>query len=238
MPDKDPPDNTPSPIIGTLNEAPLHAALKQWCAEPGARLEVKLAGYVIDIVQPDGLLVEIQTRSFSSMKRKLYKLTEDHPVRLVYPVARDKWIVKPSRLPGQKAGRRQSPKHGTVAHVFTELVSFPGLMAHPNFSLVVLLTQQEEIQRYDGKRGWRRKGWVVDRRRLLDVVEQHLFHSPADLANLLPADLAAPFTTATLAKQMRIPRRLAQQTCYCLREMGVLERVGKKGNAHLYRRIM
>ena len=59
--------------IATMNEKPLHAALKRWYAEDGDRIEEPVDGFVIDIVR-DKQLIEIQTRSFSSMKRKLNKL--------------------------------------------------------------------------------------------------------------------------------------------------------------------
>ena len=39
------------PTIGTLNENPLHAALKERYARPGDALEVKLHGYVADVVR-------------------------------------------------------------------------------------------------------------------------------------------------------------------------------------------
>ena len=56
--------------IGLLNENPLHAALKEWYAQPEDQLEVSVAGFVIDVVQGD-LLVEIQTGNFASVKSKL-----------------------------------------------------------------------------------------------------------------------------------------------------------------------
>ena len=68
--------------VGVLNEKPLHAALKAWYAQPGDEFEALVDGSVIDIVRGD-LLVEIQTRNFSALKRKLEKLVVDHPVRLV-----------------------------------------------------------------------------------------------------------------------------------------------------------
>ena len=46
--------------IGTLNEKPLHAALKDWCARPGDQFEVFVDGFVVDIVRGN-LLIEIQT---------------------------------------------------------------------------------------------------------------------------------------------------------------------------------
>jgi hypothetical protein len=219
--------------IGTLNEKPLHAALKKWYARPDDRFEVPVDGFVVDIVRGD-LLVEVQTGSFSGIKRKLAVLAAHHPVRLVYPVAREKWIVKLAKDGHGRLNRRKSPKRGAFEHVFVELVSFPQLLSDPNFSLDVLLIQEEESRRYDGKRGWRRGGWVTHERRLLEVVGRRLFETPADMRALLPNALDEPFTTSELAAAIARPRRLAQKMAYCLREMGVIAPVGKRGNAILY----
>lgn len=221
--------------IGSLNEKPLHAALKKWCAGPNARFEESLDGFVIDVVQGD-LLIEIQTKNFSSMKRKLSKLTVDHKVRLVYPIAQEKWIVKLPTRRSAKPSRRKSPKRGRLDDLFEELVSFPKLLDNPNFSIMVLLIQEEELRRYDAKRAWRRKGWVTEERRLLNVVEQQLFESPSDIATFIPTDLPDTFTTSDLAVAIGRPRRLAQKMAYCLREMGVITQVGKRANAIIYQR--
>jgi hypothetical protein len=221
--------------IGTLNENPLHAALKAWYAQPGDRLEVPVDEFIVDVVRGD-LLVEIQTANFSAVKQKLAALTASHPVRLVHPIARQKWLVKLPKEGQGQARRRRSPKHGAFEHVFQELVSIPKLLSHPNFTLEVLLTHEEEIRRYVGKRAWRRRGWATQERRLLDVVGRRLFETPADIGGLLPSDLPEPFTTSDLAAAIGKRRRLAQQMAYCLREMGALAPVGKQGNAILYMR--
>lgn len=221
--------------IGSLNEKSLHADLKRWYAQPGDLIEVLVDGYVIDIIRGD-LLIEIQTRNFSALKQKLARLTAQHPVQLVYPIAQERWIVK---LAGDAQGilsRRKSPRHGAFTDLFKELVSFPQLLAQPNFSLEALLIREEERRIYDGKRAWRRKGWVTHERRLIEVVERRRFDTPADLAALLPSDLAGPFTTADLATALGQPRRLAGQMVYCLHKVGVLGRVGKQGRAMLYER--
>jgi hypothetical protein len=223
--------------IGTLNEKPLHAALKAWVALPGDRFEVNVGGFVADIVRGD-LLIEIQTRHLVAMKRKLHTLVEDHPLRLVYPVAAEKWIV---RLDGEGAilGRRRSPQRGAVEHVFAELVSFPGLLGHPNFTLEVLLIREEEVRRRDASgaaRNWRRKGWVAQERRLLEVQGSHMLASPADAAALLPATLPRPFTTRELSDASGQPVWLSQKIVYCLREMGELVAVGKRGRSTLFER--
>jgi hypothetical protein len=141
--------------IGSLNEKPLHASLKEWYARPGDRLEVTVDGFVIDIVQDD-LLLEIQTSNFASIKSKLIDLVRAHRVRLIYPIAQEKWIVKLAKDNRGRETRRKSPKRGRVEDLFWEMVSFPQLLANPHFSLEVLLIREEEVRRYEGKRKWRR----------------------------------------------------------------------------------
>ena len=223
--------------IGLLNEKPLHAALKAWCAGPGDMLEAKVDGFVVDVVR-DGRLVEIQTGNFAAIKRKMTKLTADHEVQLVYPIAREKWIVKVPEGGGGAGRRRKSPKQGRLDEVFRELVSFPKLLAHPNFSLLLLLIREEEVRRKDARRGWRRKGWVTHERRLIEVLDQRLCACPEDMGAFLPQELAAPFTTAELAAALGRPRWFAQKMAYCLREMGVIAQCGLRARAALYARVI
>jgi hypothetical protein len=219
--------------ISTFNEKALHSALKSWYSRPGDQHEVPVDGFIIDVVRDD-LLIEIQTRNFSAIRRKLLSLTEHYHVRLVYPIAREKWIVKVAGKANATQSRRKSPKRGSAVQIFEELVSFPSLIENPNFTVHLLFIQEEETRRYDGRRGWRRRGWVVHERRLLQVVGQRLFVSAADVATLIPPGLNEPFTTRDLATAMSKPRRLAQKMAYCLREMGAITALGKRGNAILY----
>jgi hypothetical protein len=219
--------------IGLLRETSLHAALKAWYAQEGDRFEVLVDGYVIDIVRA-GRLIEIQTRNFSSLKVKLFRLTRDYPVCLVYPIAQEKWLVRISADGQTRLTRRRSPRHGRVEHLFKELVRFPALVKDPNFSIEVLLTQEEEVWQDDGKGSWRRRGWSIADRRLLGVVDRLALTGPQDFQVLLPPGLPNPFTTQALAQALEIPRSLAQKMVYCLREMEVLGIVGKQGKAWLY----
>lgn len=219
--------------IGLLNEKPLHASLKAWVAQPGDLFEVAVDGFVIDIVRDD-LLLEIQTGNFASIRSKLNKLVRSHRIRLIYPIAQEKWIIKLPRADGEKRTRRKSPKRGRVEDLFWETVRFPQLLTNDSFALEVLLIRQEEVRRYDAKRNWRRRGWGTEERRLLEVVDRRLFAEPADWRALLPERLEAPFTTKDLAEAAGIRVRLAQKMAYCLREMGVIALVGKRERAYLY----
>ena len=220
--------------IGVLNEKPLHASLKQWYARPGDRFEVPVDGFVIDIVR-DGLLIEIQTRNFASINAKLSRLTRSYEVRLVYPVVQEKWIVRSAKNNRCTVVRRKSPKRGRLEDLFRELVSIPRLLSHPNFSLEILMIREEEVRRYDSRRrSWRSKGWVIEGRRLVEVVDRRLFGNPADWLAFVPDELQS-FTTKDLATVMDTRRDLAQKMAYCLRHAKMIELIGKQGRANLYR---
>ena len=226
--------NETAPHIGTLREKPLHASLKRWYAQTGDRVEVPVEGFVIDLVRED-LLIEVQTRGFSSLKQKITTLLDlEHHVRVVHPIPIDKWIVKVD-ADGTVLSRRRSPRHGSSIDIFAELVSFPELLAHPHLEIDVILTNEEEYRRHTPNRSWRRKGWSVEERRLLEVVDTLLISNADDLAALLPTDLPEPFSTADLAMNLGRPRRSAQQMAYCLRIADVIVAVGKTGNAVEYR---
>ena len=191
-----------------------------------------MEGFVVDLVR-DGLLIEIQTRGFSSMRRKFDRLLDSHSMRLVYPVAAEKWIVKLDE-DGHEVSRRRSPKRGIAADVCEELVSFPSLLSHPNFTLEIALVEEEEIRRPDAKRGWRRNGFVIEERRLVDVLETVEFGSPEELLELVPEGLPDPFTTADLADGLGRSRHLAQEVAYCLRVSGAVKIAGRDKRGFLY----
>ena len=219
--------------IGLLNEKPLHASLKKWYAQPGDRFEVAVDGFVIDIVRDD-LLLEIQSGNFASIKSKLTNLARSHQIRLIYPIAQEKRIVKLAKDDESGITRRKSPKRGRVEDLFWEMVSFPQLLADRNFSLEVLMIKEEEVRRYEGKRNWRRKGWMTEERRLVEVVDHRLFEEPAGWLAFLPDGLES-FTASDLAEARDIRKKLAQKMAYCLRAVKMIELIGKQGRANLYR---
>ena len=216
------------PHIGVLRERSLHAAVKSWYARPQDRLETQVDGYVVDIERDDDLLVEIQTRSFAPLKAKLRRLTERRRVRLVHPIAAEKWILRVDGE-GERLGRRKSPKRGRVEDVFHELVSIPDLPARPGFALEVLLIQEEEVRCYDGGGSWRHPEWRRTDRRLLKVVRRCDLSTPARLLDLLPppGELPRPFTNRELAEAAGLSSTLAARVTYCLRAVDGLAVVGR-----------
>jgi len=87
------------------------------------------------------------------------------------------------------------------------------------------------VRRYDRRL---RKGWVLEGRRLLEVLDQHLFTKPHDWLAFLPTGLNS-FTTDELATGISANRVLAQKLAYCLRHGNMIELIGRRGRANLYR---
>ena len=221
-----------SPSIGTLKERSLHASIKELYMSNDAKAEVVVDGFVIDVVR-DGILIEVQTKNFSKLKSKLSALFKNNSVRLVYPIPSEKWIIRQSPDGTKQLSRRRSPKRMDFVDVFDELVRFPNYIAHHNFSIEVLLIKEEEIRRQDGKGSWRRKGWSIVDRKLIEVLDKRLYETPSDFLHFIPDSLERPFRNSSLAESLGIPIRIAQRMTYCLRKMNAVKVVGKEGNALL-----
>ena len=126
-----------------MTEYSLHSEIKDWYMSAGDKLETKVEDFIIDILR-DNLLIEIQTGNFSAIKKKLTKLLQNNnQVKLVYPIAKLKWIVHVTDS-GEFIRRRKSPKKGKLTDLFYELVHAPRLIKDRNFSLEVLLIEEEE----------------------------------------------------------------------------------------------
>lgn len=213
-----------------MQESTLHNQLKNFYTHEGGVQEAWVDEYWVDILH--GLEVtEIQTGNFSAIKSKLFKLLTKHPVLLVYPVIREKWIIRQN---GDELTRRHSPRHGRVEDIFYELVRFPQLMQNTNLTLEVVFVQVEEIRRKDGKGSWRRKGWSIVDRRIIRIDEQIQFKTPGDFCSLLPIEIGQAFTVRELSERIEVPINLAGKMAYCLRHMGLLQVTGKRGNAQLF----
>ena len=209
-----------------MTEYSLHTGIKEWYSVLGGQVEVEVDDFIVDVVK-DGLLIEIQTRNLSAIKKKLGKLLLTNQVRLVYPIAKVKWIVYVSNS-GEFVRKRRSPKRGKIIDLFIEMVHLSDLINDKNFSFEVLLIEEEELRCDDGKGSWRRRGVSVKDRKLLKVFDSVVFEDRTDFLKILPDNLGVSFTNRVLAKKLGISIRLAQKITYCLRKMNALIIDGKK----------
>ena len=95
--------------IGTLSEKTTHAMLKAFLEPDETRREVPFAGYVADILNPDGV-IEIQSAGFHALRKKLQAFLPKVPVTIVYPAVGTKYLTWIDPETGELSEPRKSPK--------------------------------------------------------------------------------------------------------------------------------
>jgi hypothetical protein len=222
--------------IGTLRESSLHAALKQLYLLDGAESEAAVEGFVVDLLLPDGGVVEIQTRALSRLKGKLAALLPSRRVTLVYPLSVERQLVVYDEKQERVLRRRRSPRRQLLADAFLELAGLARFLPHANLELHLLLVRDVEVRRSDGRGSWRRSGVTIVDRSLVEVREQVRFRDARDYARLLPPGCPERFTNRELAGLMGLPVRTVAPLTYCLRAAGALAVEGRRGREHLLAR--
>jgi hypothetical protein len=218
-----------------MNEFSLHSEIKKVYSLPGDQFEVKVGSYIVDILRGN-LVIEVQTKNFSALKEKLQVLTEKHQVRLVYPLPEKKWITQVTK-DQTVLNTHKSSRKGKLTDLFGELVMIPKMISEENFSLEVLLIDEEEVRCDDGKGSWRRRGVSIKERKLLKLNDRILFQTKIDFLKILPEGLNEVFTNRELAKLAKISVRSARQITYCLRKGGVIRVTKKDGRELVFQKV-
>lgn len=225
-------DGTGLAGIGTLGEKTMHAVIKRYIEPDITKHEQKMGAYVVDVAT-GGKIFEIQTGQFNRLIPKLDRLLPSNRMTIVHPIQARKWLMWVDPDTGERSAPRLSPRRGKPCDVFRELYRIKPYLLHPNFSLVLLMTDLEEYRYLNGwsrdrKRGSHRKDRIPVRLQQIICVE------PPDFSALLPPDLPAAFTSADFAKAAKVSRRLAQVSLNVLNSVGTIQKSGKSGRMHLY----
>ncbi len=220
--------------IGTRNESSLHNSLKKYFSEPEDTNEERIEKFIIDIVKPTGL-VEIQTGSFSSLKKKLKALLPFYKVTVLYPIPVIKWIIMADKN-GEIIRKRKSPKRGVVLDSFDELIRIHEFIAHENFQFKIVKVVINEIRCDDGKGSWRKKGIRTIDKELIDCVETISYHFPKEYLNLIPITLPEKFNTKKLAKLLSVRDNKARKIVYFYKKINLIKKIGRDKDGIIYQR--
>ena len=213
--------------IGSLGEKTLHAVLKNYFEPHEISQEIKVGSHVADIVGQDGI-IEIQTRNFHSLKKKLEKLLSVTDVTVVYPVAAKKDLVWVNADTGEAELSKRGGKKDSGLSIFYELVHILPFINDARLHFCLMFLHVEEVRQVTA--GNKRRSQRLERypKALLD---QQYFETTADFVRLLP--VTSPFTVKELQKAGNISPRLAQSTINVLMRVGALTRE-KKGRSFYY----
>lgn len=222
--------------IGTLSEKTVHAILKNYYEPDEDRQEIPIENYVADIYA-DGEIIEIQTGQFNRMRDKLNIFLPLYPVTIVYPIPREKYLIWIDEASGELSAPRKSPKRGNPYHAFLELYKIKMFLKSPNLRFKLALVDMEEYRLLNGWSRDRKKGSVRFDRIPTQLVEEVSIDCVQDYLQFVPYELEEPFTAKEFAKTVHIPVKLAGIVLNLLYYVEAVERVGKKGNAYLYKVI-
>ncbi len=220
--------------IGTLGEKTLHAILKYYLDENPLNHERKVGGFFADVMR-DGEIFEIQTRNFSSLRKKLGYLLPEYRVTVVHPIARERRITWIDPASGELSPKRKSPKRGRLTDAIPELYRLRPYLTDPGLEIRLLLLDCDEYKKRTPElRAWRKTERVE--RIPYDLVEEVTLAAPEDYRIFLPSELPPRFGSAELAAALRIPRGHAQTALLLLTDLGLVLRVGREGRAIQYER--
>jgi hypothetical protein len=219
--------------IGTLSEKTLHAVLKRYFDDEESHHEIKVGSYFADISGKNGI-IEIQTRNFDKIRKKLEKFLEVSKVTVVYPIASTKWLIWIDEETGEITKKRKSPKTGTPYEIFYELYKIKQFLTHPNLQFCIVLIDIEEYRLLNGWSKDRKKGSTRHERIPIDIIDEIYIENVEQYNKFLPADLPSQFTSKDYKKATSLNQRNAQTALNILFHVGAIDRVGKKGNQYLY----
>ncbi len=219
--------------IGTLAEKTIHAVLKNAYEPDEDYQEIPLEGYVADIYK-DGEVVEIQTRGFDKMRRKLQVFLPLYPTTIVYPIPSVKWLTWIDPDTGQMSKPRKSPLKGSEYAIFPELYKIKPYLNHENIRIHAIMIEMQEYRMLDGYSRNKKKGSHRFDRIPGELTGQVLIERREDFMQFVPVELEEPFVVKDFAKAARIGNSLAGLTLNILHDLDIVERIGKKGNAYVY----
>lgn len=219
--------------IGTLAEKTMHAVLKNYYAPDEDMHEIPVENYVADIYTGTEI-IEIQTRSMDRMRKKLEAFLPLYPVTIVYPIPREKWLYWIDEETGEVSQKRKSPKKGNPYLAFIELYKIRPFLNHPNLRLRLALIDMEEYRLLNGWSRDKKKGSERYDRIPTCYAEEVCIDCIRDYMQLIPYELPEQFTVKDFAKYVKIPVRLAGTVLLIFNDLGLVSRIGKKGNSYIY----
>jgi hypothetical protein len=222
--------------IGTLGEKTVHSVLKFYYSPDPLNHEIKVGGFVADICTGNEI-IEIQTRNFDKLRRKLQAFLAFAPVTIVYPIPKIKWIRWVNPQTGEISPPRKSPKNGTPYAIFPELYKIKEHLINPNINLRIVMLNVEEYRFLDGWSQDKKKGSTRSDRIPTELVEEIQITSLEEFHLLIPDELGEEFTSKDYKKASGLPMNQAQTALNVLHFVGAVERIGKKGKAFLYSRL-
>jgi hypothetical protein len=211
--------------IGTYNEKRFHRVFKRFVCDDAECYEVKVGRFVADVLC-DGHITEIQTKNFSSLKKKVeYYLNEtDYTVSVVKPLICEKKIIRADKETGEVKYTRLSPKKEGMADALREIYHLRDFIANERLRIHLVFVKAEEY-RYSERVRYRRTGAYENDLFPTEIVSERVLCGLYDYLFLLPkAFMENEFTVSEYSKETGFVGRAAYSALNILYAQGVLDK--------------
>ena len=145
--------------IGTLSEKTIHAVVKNYYEPDDEKQEVPIEGMYADIFTGKEI-IEIQTRRFDQVRKKLERFLPLYPVTVVLPIPDTKWLIWIDEETGELSQKRKSPKRGSAYEAFKELYKIKPYLKKEGLTIVLLFLDMEEYRLLNGWSRDKKKGSI------------------------------------------------------------------------------
>lgn len=223
--------------IGTLSEKTVHAVIKNYYEPNEEKQEIPIEGMYADIFTGKEI-IEIQTRNFDQVRKKLDRFLSHYPVTVVLPIPDTKWLIWIDEETGELSPPRKSPKKGNEYAAFRELYKIKSYLKKEGLTIVLLFLDMEEYRLLNGWSRDKKKGSSRYDRIPLRITKEIRLSSPIDYQNLLPDTLCREFTSTEFAKEVKITVKQANLVLNVLFYLDVVKRTGKKGRSFVYEKVI
>ena len=223
--------------IGTLSEKTVHAVVKHYYEPDEDKQEIPIEGLYADIFTGNEI-IEIQTRSFDQVRKKLDRFLPEYPVTVVLPIPDTKWLIWIDEETGELTKPRKSPKKGSEYAAFKELYKIKPYLKKEGLTIVLLFLDMEEYRLLNGWSKDKKKGSSRYDGIPIQITREVRFESPSDYQILIPDSLEDEFTCAEFAKAVKINNRQANLVLNILFYLDVVKRTGKRGRAFVYEKVI
>ena len=212
--------------IGRVSEKRLHRIIKSYVSCDPSSHETPVGRYIADALW-DGEIFEIQTKAFTRLAPKLEYYLKETPYRInvIYPVIRNRRLIRIDPETGEILRNKTSPKHGRSADLLPELFYLRHLLPNERIKIKLMFIDAEEY-RYSERVRYRRSGVYDSELFPVSLVDIEEYSSPDDFLRFIPSDRDS-FTAAEYSKFIKLTGRRLYAALALLCSLGLLRKEGK-----------
>lgn len=227
--------------VGTQNEKLIHAALKNYYAPFSGEQEIKLGNFYADAVNENGIF-EIQTHALYRLREKLRTFLKVSGVTVIYPVIQEYRIMYINSQSGEVVRQTAPRKMRSLLKLFKELYSVREFLCEDDLRLIICGLKAEKRIYFSGealpdmkKRSDKKKCTIE--MVPVELLEETVLDIPRDYEIFLPREVTAEFPEGFTKKQLckAAKESASSLRTEVLRTVGIIEKIGKKGNEFVYR---